>query len=129
MATSARKQEFAILPSAARTVSANGPDLVAPSAERVIVWLNVTAVSGTTPTLDVAIQGKDPVSGAYVTLLSFAQATGTGAQVAALGAEADKATAPLASAFPVPRVLRVVTTIGGTTPNFTFSVGATLIGD
>lgn len=80
-------------------------------------FLSVTASSGTTPTLDVKIQGKMPVSGAWVDLhsASFTQATAATSQA-------------ITVAGPLPPEIRAVATIGGTTPSFTFSVEGVLAG-
>src|SRR5437879_3603686 len=73
------------------------------------VILNVSAASGTTPTLDVVIEGLDPISGNTYPVLTFTQKTGvvidTKYQDGGLG-----------------RMLRAKWTIGGTTPSFTFSI-------
>lgn len=46
----------------------NTPDLGNPNCRGVVVFANVTA--GATPSLTVTIQGKDPVSGTYYTILT-----------------------------------------------------------
>jgi hypothetical protein len=76
-------------------------------------FLDVTAASGTTPTLNVSIVTKDPISGKWFTLVSFTQATG-------VTTERKPITVNL-GAF-----LAATWTIGGTTPSFTFSIGAVL---
>jgi len=77
-------------------------------------FLDVTAKSGTSPTLNVVIVTKDPVSGKWFTLVSFTQATD-------VTTERKVVTGNL-GAF-----LAATWTIGGTaTPTFTFSVGAVL---
>lgn len=85
--------------------------------------LDISAASGTSPTLDVKIQAYDAVSGTYVdvTGAAFAQKTGTGTSRLvvhpALTASANVAVSQLA-----PEMFRAVATIGGTTPSFTFSL-------
>ena len=78
------------------------------AARNLIAQLNVTAASGTTPTLNVVIQ--DTVDGTnWNTILTFTQAVAVGIQVARLStAFTDQ--------------IRVLWTIGGTTPSFTFAV-------
>lgn len=39
-------------------------------------WLDVTAVSGTNPTMDVVVQEQDPISQKWFTVVTFAQQTG-----------------------------------------------------
>lgn len=72
----------------------------------------VTAASGTTPTLDIAIQtskdGSGTGLGAWRTIASFAQLTAAGSE--------RKSFAGL------DRFVRATSTIGGTTPSFTYSV-------
>ena len=95
-----------LVPSAARTASGDAPAQVADSEMR--VQLNVTAVSGTTPTLNVVIE--DTLDGVnWNTVGTFAQRTAAGREVINL-------TAPSAAQK------RVRWTIGGTTPSFTFDV-------
>lgn len=69
--------------------------------------LNVTAASGTTPTLDVAIEtSKDGTN--WRSLGSFAQKTGVSSE--------------RKSFVGVDRFIRANAAIGGTTPSFTYSV-------
>lgn len=95
--------------SAARTTSGSGTTSVGNApASTLRVQLDVTAASGTTPTLDVVIE--DTIDGAnYNTVATFTQATGTTRQVV-------NVTTPFTDTF------RARWTIGGTTPSFTFSV-------
>ncbi len=103
------------VPSAARTTSGNTAMLVDTSAlgtpRAIRAQLNVTAASGTTPTLDVAIQ--DSVDGVnWNTVASFTQATAVTRQVINI----------ITATTPIAPYLRVTWTIGGTTPSFTFAV-------
>jgi hypothetical protein len=80
--------------------------------------LQVTAASGTTPTLDVVIE--DTLDGAnWNTVATFTQKTAVAREVVnVLPAKAESGTfSPLFADR-----LRVRWTIGGTTPSFTFSV-------
>lgn len=117
-------QDKTLVASAARTTSGNGSDYECYNLTAAHFFLNVSAASGTTPTLDVKIQGKDPVSATYFDLVAFAQKTGTGTGrvVIGLGAVDDTNTDNVANA-PLPNVIRAAWTIGGGTPSFTFSVG------
>jgi len=102
-----------LVPKATRTSSGDtsASEFDVHNYDRAVFFLNVSAVSGTNPTLDVEIQTLDPASGEYFTLVTFTQATG-------VTKEMKKVTDGLG------RRLRVVWTIGGTNPSFTFSVGA-----
>lgn len=93
-----------------------------------IFTLDVTAASGTTPTLDVLIQVKNPVTGAYTDLsgVVFAQETTTGTQVLTVYPGIAE-TANVSVNDILPAVFKAVATIGGTTPSFTFAVGLSLI--
>jgi hypothetical protein len=65
-------------PSAARTTTANSNTINVPSGcKGMIATLNITAASGTTPTLDVKVQRFDSLSGQWVDLTgaAFAQMT------------------------------------------------------
>lgn len=70
--------------------------------------LDVTAASGTTPTLDVAIQTRKDSSDSWRAIASFTQKTTTGSERKCF-AGCD-------------RQVRAVLTVGGTTPSFTCSV-------
>ena len=69
--------------------------------------LLITAASGTTPTMTVNLQHSDDDS-SYTTFASFAQATTTGVQY--VMCETPK------------RYVRASSTIGGTSPSFTYKV-------
>lgn len=107
-----------ILPALARTANATstGVDMWASNRARgAVVMLSIGAATGTTPTLDVKMQHSDnnstftDISGA-----AFAQKTAAG--FAELDIKNTK------------RYIRAIGTVGGTTPNFTYSVTA-VVGD
>lgn len=95
--------------SAARTTSGNSGVLTGYGpAQTLRAQLNVTAASGTSPTLNVVIE--DTLDGTnFNTVGTFAQRVGAGREVI-------NVTTPFADS------LRVAWTIGGTTPSFTFAV-------
>lgn len=74
-----------------------------------IFFLDVTAVSGTSPTLDVTIKVYDELSGKWFELASFDRKTATGSDVGYIQYGLDDKVA-------------VYYTIGGTSPSFTFAV-------
>lgn len=78
-----------------------------------VFFLNVTAASGTLPTLAVDVEVKDVVTGEYYLLVSFSQKTAVGKEKIGL---------PNC----IGNSIRVKYTIGGTTPSFTFSVTVAL---
>lgn len=100
---------FELLPSAARTASGSSTPVTDQGDENTLrVQLNVTAASGTTPTLNVVIE--DSLDGSnWNTIGTFAQRTGPGREVVNI-------TAPFTNR------VRVSWTVGGTTPSFTFDV-------
>lgn len=104
--------EDTLVASAARTATGNSGVLAGdygPS-NTLRIQLDVTAASGTSPTLDVVVE--DTLDGTnFNTIATFAQKT-------AAGREVVNVTVPFA------KRLRVRWTIGGTTPSFTFSVVA-----
>lgn len=124
-----------LVSSAARTATANGSTLTIPIADVYTFVIEVTAVSGTGPTLDIAYQNSydDGTTFQYMPFRS-SQFTATrveeftfpqnmrnfsaeGNQVAATGGF-------LCKNFILARKGRFVWTIGGTNPSFTFLITA-----
>lgn len=98
-----------IVTSAARTASGNSDEQTGyGSAEDLRVQLDVTAASGTSPTLNVVVE--DTLDGTnWNTIGTFAQRTAAGREVINISSVfTDR--------------LRVRWTIAGTTPSFTYSV-------
>lgn len=107
-----------LVPSAARTTSGSANVNLPNDGQALIAQLEVTAHAGTTPTLDVKFQ--DSVDGTnYIDIPSaaFTQVTTTDGRTR------------LAITAPFTGLLKVVWTIGGTTPSYTFSVKARLVGE
>lgn len=103
------KAQATLQPSAARTASGNSSTQSGlADASRIRAQLDVTAVSGTSPTLDVVIE--DTLDGVNWNTI------GTFAQKVAAGREVIDITTPFADS------IRARHTIGGTSPSFTFSV-------
>lgn len=98
-----------VVTSAARTASGNSGPLPGWGAPKTLrCQLDVTAVSGVAPTLDVLIE--DTIDGTnYNTIGTFTQATAVSRQVVNV-------------TLPFTDTLRVRWTTAGTTPSFTFSV-------
>lgn len=101
----------------------NGPDQPNVAGKGINVYINITAITGTTPTLTVTVQGKDPASGQYFNILTSAALNATGftrliiypgITVAANAADSDV----------LPDTFRITYTVGGTGP----SVSATISG-
>lgn len=111
----------AVISHSAASAGVNGSDIANSSAKGVKVVVDVTALTGTSPTLTVTIQGKDTASGKYFTLLASSALSATGTTVltvypgltAAANSKADDI---------LPDTFRVISTIGGTTPAVTATV-------
>ena len=108
---------------AGTTVSADQTNLVG---RGVKVVVDITAITGTTPTLTVKIQGKDAASGKYYDILSSAALSTVSTVVLEVYpgiANAANATQGLT----LPKTWRATCTVGGTTPAVTATVGASVI--
>lgn len=84
------------------------------TARAIEIWLDVTAASGTTPTLDVIVEATifDRDTGPYVQQAIFSGITAVATQSLALN-RADNT---------LGKFVRIRWVIGGTTPSFTFQV-------
>lgn len=103
-----------ILTSAARTTSGNSTTCTAADKHKYLnVFLNVTAQSGTTPTLDLQIQWSLDGN-------TWFSVSDTFTQVGAVTGQFFKQFIVKAPYY------RALYTIGGTTPSYTFTVDATL---
>jgi hypothetical protein len=97
-----------VIESLARTTNGNSGDMRAIGGESLRAQLNVTAASGTAPTLNVLIE--DTLDGVnYNTIGTFAQKTAAGREI-------------INVTVPFSETLRVSWSIAGTNPNFSFSV-------
>lgn len=109
--------------SSARVASGNGLTFTNHNGRGVAFWLNVTAVSGTTPTMTVRIQWSPDNGTTWLdmdtTNLQTVSITGTSNHVLRV-APGLPVTANLSANQIAPRLMRLAWTIGGTTPSFTF---------
>lgn len=112
-----------VFPSAARTATANSADKGSENFQGGTFVLDITAVSGTTPSMTVKIQHKDGVSGQYIDIPGcvFAAKTATGTDSLQLFSGITPA-ANRSVAGILGDEFRAVATITGTTPSFTFSL-------
>ena len=120
------KEIVTVFASAARTATTtNSSDQDNdPQQKGVRLFLDITAASGTSPTLDIKLQVKDPLSAKYEDMAgaAFAQKTGTGQDILTIypgmAETADESVSDILGS-----TWRVVATIGGTdTPTFTYSL-------
>ena len=94
-------------------------------------WLDITAVSGTSPTLDLKIQGYDQTGGDWIDLAdnvagtgayAFAQKTGTGQDQLTVYPGLTASGNAVCTGI-IPNQIRAVGTVGGSsTPTVTFSL-------
>ena len=113
-------------PSATVGATVNGSDMENRYGRGVRLYLDVTAVSGTSPTLDVTFEAKDPLSGTYYTipLAVFTQATAAVEDTLSIYPGIAVVANESVNDF-LPREWRAVYTIGGSmTPTVTFSLSA-----
>jgi hypothetical protein len=109
----------------ATTVSSGDCDNTAGSAA--VFVIDITAITGTTPAVTFTVEGKDPISGKYYTILASASLTATGTTVLRVFPGVTAA-ANLSANDILPRTFRVTATISGTTPAVTATVGVLLNG-
>ncbi|MEO5690106.1 MAG: hypothetical protein ABIR54_22325 [Burkholderiaceae bacterium] len=108
------------------TASFNGAAMPAPIGGYPLTLLfNITAVSGTSPTMNAKVQILDAPSGSWVDFPGAFITTQTAVGVAMLNIGVGlQNVANVSVNLPIRNIYRVVVTIGGTTPSFTFSVSA-----
>lgn len=116
--------EGTALASAARTASTQSADIVNYNGRGVLVFVDVTAVTAT-PSITVAIEGKDPVSGKYFTLLTGAALTAVSTQLLVVYPGVTE-TANADVATPLPRTWRVNVTHADA-DSITYSIGYAII--
>ncbi len=107
----------------AAAAGANGADQVNYNARGIKLVIDITALAGTGPTLTVTLQGKDPVSGKYYTILASAALAAVATTVLTVY-PGLVAAANLSANDVLPRDWRIVTAIAGTTPAVTATIGA-----
>lgn len=107
-------------------VGTNGADKTNTFARGIKVVIDVTVITGTTPTLTVTLQGKDVASGKYYPMLVSAAIGVTGTTVLMLF-PGSTVTANVSANDGLPAVWRVIAAIAGTTPAVTATIGASLL--
>ncbi len=111
----------------AAAASSNSGDLDNLAGSAVAFVIDITAITGTTPTATFTVEGKDPISGKYYTILASAALAATGTTVLRVFPGATAAANLSANDF-VPKVFRVSCAIAGTTPAVTATVGVLING-
>lgn len=102
------KDEVQVSSLTAKTATGNSGPVDVSQADQLRIYLRITAVSGTTPTLVVTVEDS-PDGTNYYPVASFASKN-------AVGSDVLNITGPFSDN------LRITWTIGGTTPSFTFEV-------
>ena len=116
-----------VINASAVTTTQTSADQVNYNARGLYIIVNVTTLTGTSPTLTPALQGKDPVSVQYFQLGANAtaiSATGKYVYYYSLNAPAAAGGVTASIAFQVPRTWNFVMTAGGTITNATYTVAA-----
>ena len=107
------------------SVGTNGADQTNYNARGVKLFIDVTAISGTTPGFTVALQGKDAASGKYYNIITSTAISTV--SISTLEAYPGIAAASNASiGISLPRTWRVISVISGVSPLVTATVGASL---
>lgn len=123
--------EFTAAPVGTRTATEISAAITNTRARGMRLYLDVTAVAGTLPTLDVKLQTKDPLSGRWVDMANAAfpqiNAVGTWVLVIYPGINQTTVGAVVRVSNVMSRTFRLVSTVAGTTPSFTFSVAGALL--
>jgi len=130
-------QHVTIFASGAKGSGANNSNPVTNhSGKGAMFWLDITAVSGTSPTLDVKIQGYDQTGGDWIDLAAnvagnaayaFAQKTGAGQDQLAVYPGLTASANAVCTGI-IPNQIRAVATVGGSsTPTVTFSLSVDFI--
>ena len=108
------------------TTSVNGPDIQSQFGNGAVIVINITAITGTSPTATFTVEGRDPISGVTYPILASAARTATGTTVLRIH-PGLAAVANLVANDIFPSIFRVRMTIGGTTPSVTATVGVCLV--
>lgn len=119
--------EATALTSAARTAATQSADITNHNARGILVWLNITAASGTGG-LVLRVQAKGPTSGEYVNLnaaTAALTATGTYTYLIYPGSGAAAGDINQVTSAPLPRTWRIAIAVGDAS-SYTYSVGYAL---
>lgn len=120
-------QNLAALTLAASAVNSSGADIDNQFGMAAHVIIDITAITGTTPSLTVTVEGKDPTSGKYYPIIVSAALTAVGTTVLRIYPDAAVTANVSANDF-IPRLFRVSAAIAGTTPAVTARVAINING-
>ena len=108
------------------STAGNSAKLSSGQTRGVKVVVDITAITGTSPTLTVAVDGYDSASGQYYQMLISTALSATGLTELTVYPGVT-ATANVAASDHLPQYWHVSYTIGGTTPAVTGTIGACLL--
>ena len=117
-------QHITVLPPLARTATVNSRDFKNYEGGVGLV-LNIVVTAAASPSNVVTIQGKDPSSGTYYTILASAAITGTGTTTMRVHPDLTAAANTVAKDM-MPAVWRVSVTAGNGN-SATYSIGASIV--
>lgn len=103
----------------------NGADQTNVNGRGLHLTIDITAQGGT-PTTTVTIQGKDPVSGKYYTILVSTALAAVATTILRVYPGLT-ASANLTANDVLPRTWRVIATVAGTTPSVTATIAASVV--
>lgn len=112
---------------AVTATTTNGDALENLSSNSAHIIINITALTGTTPTAAFALQGYDESSQTFYNMLSSTNLAATGQTVLKVG-PGLVAAANLTINDVMPKTFRIICVLLGTTPSVTATVGVNLIG-
>ncbi len=119
------QDNITVINASAVTTTQTSSDQTNYNARGLIIVVNVTTLTGTSPTLTPKLQGKGRVSGQYFQIgaaISAINATGTFVYLFSVSAPAAAGGITATAAFPIPRTWNFVMTAGGTITNATYTV-------
>lgn len=125
MSTLAKNVNKSIFALAAAATSGNTATLDNAFWSGLQLGVNITAITGTTPSLTVIIEGQDDVSGVWYPLLTSAALNATGFTLLTLFPSVT-VVANVSASQVLPTTWRVRYVIAGTTPAVTATIGASL---
>ena len=115
-----------VLTLTAAAAGTNSANLDVAYGKGIILFINVSAITGTSPTLTVTLQGRDGVSGAFYTILASAALSATGLTVLRVF-PGIAAVANVSASDIIPPTCRISTAIAGTTPAVTATINAVVV--
>lgn len=108
------------------TASANGNDMDNHACRSAVAVVDITTISGSSPTATFTLEGKDEISGKYYTILATVAASTASTIVMRVDPGLTGSTNLIAADI-MPKFWRVKWTAGGSVTNCTATVGVALV--